>query len=73
MDSTTGRHGGWTFDPAREVWYGKTAANTWTEVKGALDDPPRFAPFAAVESPVWVRMCGHSGCIMTAPHKHGTA
>jgi hypothetical protein len=38
---------GWTFDPSREVWFAKTAANTWTEVKGALDDPPSWAPKAA--------------------------
>ena len=36
--------GGWTFDPAREVWQAKTGTATWTEVKGALDNPPLFSP-----------------------------
>lgn len=35
---------GWTFDPAREVWWAKTGPSTWTEVRAAFDDPPRFRP-----------------------------
>ena len=38
---------GWTFDPSREIWWTKTGPSTWTEVKGALDDPPFWAPKAA--------------------------
>jgi hypothetical protein len=71
MNGTIAQHNGWTFDPSREVWYAKTGDGTWTEVKGALDDPPGFAPAAATDSPVWVRMCGHPGCVITAPHAHG--
>lgn len=37
---------GWTFDPAREVWWAKTGPDMWSEVKGALDDPPKFPPFS---------------------------
>ena len=33
---------GWTFDPSRERWWAKTGENTWTEIAGALDDPPSF-------------------------------
>ena len=62
---------GWTFDPARQVWYAKTGPDTWTEVTGTLDSPPPFAPQAATEAPLWVRMCGHAGCVLTAPHAHG--
>lgn len=35
---------GWTFDPAREIWWAKTGPHTWTEVKGTLDDPPTWEP-----------------------------
>lgn len=35
---------GWSFDPAREVWIAKTGQNTWTEIKGSFDDPPKFRP-----------------------------
>jgi len=35
---------GWTFDPAREIWWAKTGPSTWTEVSGTFDDPPRWAP-----------------------------
>jgi hypothetical protein len=38
------RHNGWTFDPSREVWWAKTGPSTWTEVKGAFDNPPAFTP-----------------------------
>lgn len=37
---------GWTFDPTSEEWFAKTGPNTWSIVKGALDDPPTFAPTA---------------------------
>jgi hypothetical protein len=39
---------GWTFDPSREVWYVKTSANTWTEVKGDIDNPPSWAADAEI-------------------------
>lgn len=63
---------GWTFDPAREVWYAKTGRNTWTEVKGTMDAAPSFLPHEQPEPPLWVRMCGHHGCRITAPHAHGS-
>ena len=37
---------GWTFDPAREVWFARIGPDMWTEVKGALDSPPKFTPFS---------------------------
>jgi len=47
MDETLGRHNGWTFDPAREIWWAKTGPNTWTEIQGTLDDAPSFRPESA--------------------------
>jgi hypothetical protein len=41
---TLGRHNGWTFDPADESWWAKTGPNTWTIVKGTLDNPPSWKP-----------------------------
>lgn len=35
---------GWTFDPTREIWWAKTGPSTWSEVKGAYDDPPTWRP-----------------------------
>lgn len=42
MSETTeiAKAGCWTFDPARQVWWAKSGENTWTEVKGTLDQPP---------------------------------
>jgi hypothetical protein len=34
---------GWTFDPAREVWWAKTGPSTWTEVHGTPDTPPTWS------------------------------
>ena len=42
------RINGWTYDPADQAWYAKTGPNTWTVVKGDLDDPPTFRPSKAV-------------------------
>jgi hypothetical protein len=39
-----GKVNGWRFNPAREVWWAKTGPNTWSEVQGTYDDPPRFRP-----------------------------
>jgi hypothetical protein len=39
-----GRHNGWTFAPAREVWWARTGPATWAEVRGTLDDPPTWTP-----------------------------
>jgi hypothetical protein len=69
------RHNGWTFDPAREVWYAKTGPSSWTEAPGALDNPPsrtpaEYAAWAEV-APVWVRTCGHHGCVFGGAHAHG--
>ena len=50
---TIGRHGGWTFDPAREIWWAKTGPSTWTEVPGAIDNPPRFPPAPAPAPAGW--------------------
>jgi hypothetical protein len=36
----------WHFDPSREIWWAKTGPNTWTEVRGAFDDPPTWKPVA---------------------------
>lgn len=46
MTNPQATRNGWTFDPAREVWWAKTGPSTWTEVRGAYDDPPRFRPTA---------------------------
>ncbi len=37
---------GWTFDPSREVWWARLGECTWREVRGTLDDPPTFTPWA---------------------------
>lgn len=41
-ESDIARVNGWTFDPAREVWWKRTGTSTWTEAKGTLDNPPAF-------------------------------
>lgn len=33
---------GWTFDPAREIWWAKIGPATWTEVRGTMDNPPHW-------------------------------
>jgi hypothetical protein len=44
MADTMGKCNGWTFDPAREVWWARTGPSTWSEVAGTLDDPPSWKP-----------------------------
>jgi hypothetical protein len=46
MNEMLASRNGWTFDPTREVWFAKVGADLWTEVKGALSDPPKFTPFS---------------------------
>jgi len=41
-----GHVNGWAFDPTREIWQAKTGPATWTEIAGALDNPPTWAPQA---------------------------
>ena len=41
-----GQYRGWTFDPSDESWFARTGPNTWSVVKGAIDDPPSWAPQA---------------------------
>jgi hypothetical protein len=49
MNETLAQHNGWTFDPTREVWFVRTSANTWTEVKGALDNPPSWTAQSEID------------------------
>ena len=35
---------GWTYDPAEQAWTAKTGPNTWSIVKGELNDPPSWHP-----------------------------
>ena len=46
MTNTRVSRNGWTFNPGREVWWAKVGPDMWSEVKGALDNPPRFSPFS---------------------------
>ena len=36
---------------------------------GELDD--LFSTVEPEQAPVWVRVCGHVGCVLTIAHKHG--
>ena len=40
---------GWTFDPAREIWWARTGPATWSEVAGTLGNPPTWAPRASAK------------------------
>ena len=37
---------GWTFNPAREVWYARIGPDMVTEIKGTPGNPPKFTPFS---------------------------
>jgi hypothetical protein len=75
MPSTITTVSGWTFDPSREVWFARVGENRWMEMAGALDEPPSMTPEKAAawadDAPVWVRTCGHKGCILGGAHAHG--